>query len=93
MIDFLADVGIGRELLILLLTVLGSAIFIAKDFRLFVMICFVLIGLELVVLYSLNLQGYNFVIEYHIIALMTNLVLLVVSILTTYQRTAPQEVA
>jgi len=77
----LANMGVTIEQFVLLMTGLGSLIFMAKDFRLGLLILFFSVGVEFIVFYSLGKD-----VSLYIITLLASFVLLTISLLISYSK-------
>ena len=76
------ELGVTIDIYVLIVTILGSLIFMAKDFRLGLVILFLLESVELIIFYS---WGYD--LTYYVLAVLTTFVLMAVSLLISHKRT------
>lgn len=75
------NLGVSLEYLILLMTVLGCIIFMTKDFRLGLIIMFVMFMAEYMMFYLLGLNTFA-----ALIAIFVNIVVLALSIYVTHSK-------
>ncbi|MEM5810120.1 MAG: hypothetical protein QW156_04510 [Candidatus Aenigmatarchaeota archaeon] len=80
--SFIANLGVDVQQLVLIITSLGSIIFMSRDFRLGILILFFLIGMETLVFYKLNYD-----ITIYVYAVLLSFILLIISILISFKRT------
>lgn len=77
------NLGLSFENLILVLTILGSLIFFAKDLRLGAIVLFMLLASEFIIFYELGMESFTV-----LMAFMCNIVILTLSLYITHNKTA-----
>ncbi len=80
--ELTSNLGVTNEVFILIVTVLSSIIFMAKEFRLGLLLLFFMTSIEFMIFYAL---GFNTM--YHIIMILASFVILTISLLISYKKT------
>ena len=81
--DLIENIGIPKEDLIILITLLSCIIFMAKEVRIGIIIAFLLSACIFVVFYSLGWQYFHALVVFFIM-----LVILILSLFISYERTS-----
>lgn len=82
-VSLFAPLGVSVDMFILIITILGSVIIMAKDFRLGLIILFMLEAGELIFFSFLNYD-----ITYYVLALLSTFVLMVLGLFISYKKTS-----